>query len=82
MNVAVFEACRRVGTQAALARALAVKPSTVNEWCLDESRVPVGRCVDIERITGIPCEALRPDLVEFFTYLRTHPIPVAEGLGA
>jgi DNA-binding transcriptional regulator YdaS (Cro superfamily) len=75
MNAAIVEACRKAGSQAALARLLSVKPSTVNEWYLGEGKVPLERCVDIERGLGVTCEELRPDKVEFFCYLRNRPGP-------
>lgn len=46
------------GRIAALARELGLSRSAVWQW----SRVPAERVVEVERITGIPREALRPDL--------------------
>jgi DNA-binding transcriptional regulator YdaS (Cro superfamily) len=77
MNEAVSTACRLVGTQAALARALGVTASTVGEWLHGARPVPLERCVDIERLTGVAGEVLRPDQAEFFAYLRSHPMPAA-----
>jgi DNA-binding transcriptional regulator YdaS (Cro superfamily) len=45
----------------ALARALPVKSHTViQQW--RANRVPAEYCPRIERITGVPCELLRPDV--------------------
>lgn len=43
-----------------LADALKVERSTVWRWCA--GRLPAERVVEVERITGIPREQLRPDL--------------------
>ena len=59
-----------VGGQAAMARALGVKPPTVNQWIKADRPVPAERCPDIESLTGgvIRCERLRPDVN--WIYLR------------
>jgi len=53
-----------VGGQAALARALEVKPPTVNQWVVGTRQVPAEKCPAIERVTGgqVRCEDLRPDV--------------------
>lgn len=43
-----------------LSRGLGVDKSTVTRWA--RKRVPAERVVDLERVTGIPRHALRPDL--------------------
>jgi len=57
----------RRGAVAELARALGISHAAVRQW---DSRVPAERVVDVERLTGIPREALRPDL-----YRRTPVAP-------
>lgn len=47
------------GAKARLARDLKLTHSAVYQW---HGRVPAERVVEVERITGIPREALRPDL--------------------
>ena len=42
-----------------LAKAIGVDQTTATRW---QRRVPVERVMDIERITGIPREVLRPDI--------------------
>lgn len=42
----------------ALSKALGLSRAAVSQW----STVPVGRLLDVERITGIPREQIRPDL--------------------
>ena len=46
------------GGGAALARALGVSAPAVSQW----QRVPVRHCHDIERMTGVVKEELRPDV--------------------
>jgi len=61
---AIKTAADIVGGQAALARALDVKPPTVNQWVKGERRVPAEQCPSIERATSgkVRCEDLRPDV--------------------
>lgn len=47
-------------TLAEVAKAASVNKSTVTRWF--QSRVPAERVLDLERITGLPRETLRPDL--------------------
>lgn len=46
------------GLMARVARGLGLRSSAVAVW----SRIPAERVVDVERITNIPREQLRPDL--------------------
>lgn len=46
------------GAQAALARELGITEQAINNW----TRVPAERCREVERVTGIPRHALRPDI--------------------
>jgi DNA-binding transcriptional regulator YdaS (Cro superfamily) len=46
------------GTRYRLAMLLKLAPSSVLRW----SRVPPHRIVEVERVTGVPRETLRPDL--------------------
>jgi DNA-binding transcriptional regulator YdaS (Cro superfamily) len=46
------------GRRVALARELGITPGAVSQW----SRVPAERLIEIERVTGIRRELLRPDL--------------------
>jgi DNA-binding transcriptional regulator YdaS (Cro superfamily) len=41
-----------------LAKALGITHGAVNQW----RRVPAERVIEVERVTGIPREKLRPDL--------------------
>ena len=50
------EAC---GSMAELARRLGMGRSSMQKW---ETVVPASRVIDIERVTGVPREQLRPDL--------------------
>jgi DNA-binding transcriptional regulator YdaS (Cro superfamily) len=57
---ALREACRRVGNQAALATALGRTRAAISRWLAQQ--VPAEVCPDIERLTGVRCEDLRPDV--------------------
>lgn len=46
------------GLQTKIAKALGILPSAVCQW----RAIPAERVVDVERVTGIPRELLRPDL--------------------
>jgi len=46
------------GRLSKLATALGITPGAISQW----DRVPAERVLDVERITGIPRHALRPDL--------------------
>jgi len=64
MSNYIQKAADILGGQARLARAVGVKPPTVNQWANGDRPVPVGRCPQIEQLTGgsIRCEDLRPDV--------------------
>ena len=51
-------AIQKIGSQAALARALGIKIQAVHQWI----EVPPLRVLDVERVTGIPRHELRPDI--------------------
>lgn len=63
------------GAMADLARGLGISHGAVRQW---QGHCPAERVVEVERITGIPREALRPDL------FRRNPItaPPAESAAA
>ena len=52
------KACATVGTSAELARRLGISRQAVLQW----RRIPAERVIDIERLTGVPREELRPDI--------------------
>ena len=54
----VQRAAERVGGVTKLSSALGIKHPSLHSW----KQVPATRVIDIERITGIPREELRPDL--------------------
>jgi DNA-binding transcriptional regulator YdaS (Cro superfamily) len=41
-----------------LAALLEIQPPAVNQWI----EIPARRIIDVERVTGVPREELRPDL--------------------
>jgi DNA-binding transcriptional regulator YdaS (Cro superfamily) len=59
-QTALKVAIRRVGGIAALARKLGTNYQNIQSWL--ENRVPGEWLVEIERITKVPREQLRPDL--------------------
>lgn len=46
------------GAKSRIAKALGITHGAVSQW----DRVPAERVVEVERVTGIPREQLRPDL--------------------
>ena len=52
------EALRRIGGPRRLAAALDLSVQAVNQW----RRIPPHRVIEIERLTGVPRQLLRPDL--------------------
>jgi DNA-binding transcriptional regulator YdaS (Cro superfamily) len=71
------QAAEIVGSQAALASALGVTKSAVNQWKDEGRRVPAEKCPAIERLTGgrVRCEDLRPDVA--WDVLREQVTPAA-----
>jgi DNA-binding transcriptional regulator YdaS (Cro superfamily) len=59
----ILEAIDRAGGQNELAAALAVHPSFVSQIATGRKPIPARHCARIERLTGVRCEQLRPDLV-------------------
>lgn len=57
-NPGIAKAARAVGTVAELARKVGVTRSAIHQW----PRVPAERVLEIERLTGISRNELRPDL--------------------
>lgn len=57
------QAIELLGSQQLLADALGIKSPSISEW-KSRGRVPVERCVDIERATkgAVTRHALRPDI--------------------
>jgi DNA-binding transcriptional regulator YdaS (Cro superfamily) len=53
-----MEAIQAVGSAAELARRLGIRPQSIQGW----ETIPSERVREIERITKVPREKLRPDL--------------------
>jgi DNA-binding transcriptional regulator YdaS (Cro superfamily) len=58
MDKAITRIRATKGMAAKIAASLKIYRGSVSKW----QRIPAERVVDIERITGIPREELRPDL--------------------
>lgn len=58
---AISRAAEKLGGQSALARALGITPQAVQRMCAT-GRVPAGRVLSIERLSGVSRHELRPDL--------------------
>nr|DAD73679.1 MAG TPA: Putative antitoxin of bacterial toxin-antitoxin system, YdaS/YdaT [Podoviridae sp. ctrub15] len=54
------KAIETAGNMSNLARACNVKPQSVRGWVL-KGEIPLKRCKDVEKATGIPRQELRPD---------------------
>jgi len=59
----IAEALEKGGGVAAVAKALKMSTEGVRLWRA-RGRVPADRIVELERITGVPRERLRPDLFD------------------
>lgn len=57
----IGKALEQGGGIVAVAKALGISDEAVRLWRV-HGRVPAERVVDLERITGVPRESLRPDL--------------------
>lgn len=55
---ALQDAIRAAGTAGELARRLGITPQALSQW----DAVPPLRVIDVERVTGVAREKLRPDL--------------------
>lgn len=53
-------AAGNVGGKAALGRLLGISRAAVNAWDA-RNEIPLARIPEVERVTGIPREVLRPD---------------------
>lgn len=53
-------AIKKAGGMRALGRALGINYQAIQSW----NKIPAERIVDIERVTGVPREQLRPDLYD------------------
>src|SRR6266702_7313405 len=62
-------AVKAVGGVKALARLLGITPAAVYQW----EKIPTERLLEVERVTGVPREVLRP---EFYCHLLTTSTPL------
>jgi DNA-binding transcriptional regulator YdaS (Cro superfamily) len=55
----IQEAIAKAGGMRALARAIGIRYQSIQAW---RNRIPAERVLDVERVTGISREKLRPDM--------------------
>lgn len=58
MKDAVEKAIDAAGSAVKLGRALGITSQAIGQW----KKIPAERVVEIERVTGVPRQELRPDL--------------------
>lgn len=58
MDMGLVEAVAAMRTKTALAEALGISLQAVSGW----DKIPLSRLLDVEKVTGVPREKLRPDL--------------------
>lgn len=56
----IDRAAKQIQGRASLARALNVSAAAIGNW--KARGIPAEYCPEIERLTGVPCEELRPDV--------------------
>jgi DNA-binding transcriptional regulator YdaS (Cro superfamily) len=59
-HTALERACKAAGSQTELGRLLHRQKAAVSRW--KREQVPAEVCPEIERLTGVTCEELRPDV--------------------
>lgn len=82
MTTPFEKACEILGASK-LAQILDVSPQAVSDWRKSKRAIPLERCAQIEKATGVAvtCEELRPDKRDFWAYMRTpgaNPAPVSD----
>jgi DNA-binding transcriptional regulator YdaS (Cro superfamily) len=73
INRGIAQAIQELGSAAKLAEALNVKTAAVYMMANGKMQVPAERAVQIEALTGVPCEAMRPDVD--WSVLRSKALP-------
>ena len=61
-NLGIARAVDQLGGRTRLADALGVTPQAVGRWLSGLDKVPAERAVQIEELTGVRCEVMRPDV--------------------
>jgi len=75
LRTAVKTAGKAVGSMSQLARVLGLSSAAIAQW----KRIPAERIIEIERVTGVRREVLRPDLYQGPTLIDALAIVRAEG---
>lgn len=58
MSEGLKAAIKAAGSMYRLAKLLKITPQSVTQW----RQIPTERIIEVERVTGVPREQLRPDL--------------------
>lgn len=62
VNASLQKALGKIGGATALANSLGIHRQAVHQWSRPGRQIPAHHIVEIERLTGVPREELRPDL--------------------
>jgi DNA-binding transcriptional regulator YdaS (Cro superfamily) len=62
LQTSIAKATRAAGGQAAMARVIGVRPSTVSTWLRRGNELPAEYVIAVEKALGIPRYELRPDI--------------------
>ena len=77
VNKAFDAAIKRLGGPITAAKAMDITPAAVSRFATGDRPLPLERCVELEQLSGVACELLRPDKLKFWTYLRSTKRPEA-----
>lgn len=64
-QVSIKVVMEKLGGRPAAAVALGISQQAIQKW-VNNGRVPLDRVVEVEALTGIPRQKLRPDLADIF----------------
>lgn len=70
-NRALATAVAAAGGQSALGQRIGVPQPTISDWLFKTGKPDPEKCVDIERLTGVRCEELYPNVFGRFMQLRS-----------
>lgn len=77
MESAIEKAVHAVGSQSSLARSVNVTPQAVQQW-VEAGRVSHKKVIEVERVSGVSRQELRPDIYPASTESVTHAAAIEE----